>query len=290
MTMEPPDAQPDLVGRTSARLLADGVERHDRLEALHLLAVLDASTDSTGRVRRPLDDLAAEFELAPMGVLRSLDHLEHAGAIVREGAAVVLVDREHGGVGGLQLAAFLDDVRAALGDEPEPVQSRSPWRMRAGAALVAAAAVAVVTLAPSQPAVEQPLAAGSATTARSTETTVETPAIDNSTAAPDRSVGEQAVPTSSASGGGDVGIAAGTCPAGAPTAQVVGTLVRITNPTTADIVVQKLTVGGVPSTATFVVAAGQTVERQIPAAVAALDASVDGWDWSDPALARRCES
>ena len=46
--MEPADATPDLVGRTSARLLADGVGRLDGLEALRLLAVLDASTDASG--------------------------------------------------------------------------------------------------------------------------------------------------------------------------------------------------------------------------------------------------
>src|SRR4051794_25751348 len=130
VTMEPPDATPDLVGRTSARLLADGVGRIDRLEALRLLAVLDASTDAAGRVRRPLDDLAAEFELPPMGVLRSLDHLERAGAIQRDGASVLLVDRGDEGIGGMRPGRLPDPAQAPrprqLGRPPHPPPPRPP--------------------------------------------------------------------------------------------------------------------------------------------------------------------
>ena len=167
MTMEQPGAAPDLVGRTSARLLAAGIDRRDRLEALHLLAILDASIDTSGRVRRPLDDLAAEFELAPMSVMRSLDHLEHAGAVQRDGGGVVLLGTSAEGIGGLQLADFLDDVRASF-DDHVPVRRRSTLFARGGAALAAAAAaLAIITLAPSS-GVQTPVAlrdAGSTTTA-----------------------------------------------------------------------------------------------------------------------------
>ncbi|MEN3271403.1 MAG: hypothetical protein V7636_164, partial [Actinomycetota bacterium] len=166
MTTEPADSTPDLVGRTSARLLADGVGRLERLEALRLLAVLDASTDISGTVRRPLDDLAAEFELPLLGVLRSLELLQQAGAVLRAGRAVRLVGRPTEGIGGLQLADFLDDVRAVRGEatvdwsvseiqEPDLVEivpRRGRWLSRTGAAMAAvAAAVGVLTLAPSQP-------------------------------------------------------------------------------------------------------------------------------------------
>src|SRR5688572_30075706 len=100
VAMEPSEAASDLVGRTSARLLAAGVERRERLDALHLLAILDASTDIDGRVRRPIDDLAAEFELHPMAVLSGLDHLEEAGAVRRDGGAVVLLGTSPEGLGG----------------------------------------------------------------------------------------------------------------------------------------------------------------------------------------------
>jgi hypothetical protein len=156
VTMEQPEAAPDLVGRTSARLLAAGLDRRDRLEALHLLAILDASIDTAGRVRRPLDDLAAEFELPPMSVMRSLDHLERAGAVQRDGTGVVLLGNSAQGLGGLQLADFLDDVRASFdGDADVPVRRRTTLLTRGAAVLVAAAtAIVVLTFAP-QPAVQQ---------------------------------------------------------------------------------------------------------------------------------------
>src|SRR5690349_5008236 len=176
VSMEPPDATPDLVGRTSARLLADGVGRLDRLEALRLLAVLDASVDTTGRVRRPLDDLAAEFELSPMSVLRSLDHLERVGAIVRDGGTVLLLDRD-GGIGGMRLADFLDDVSASFDDDLAPITAdRPPWLARAGAALVAGVAVlGLLVFAPSGR-VGQPVAtATTSSTAYGPSTTTGSP-------------------------------------------------------------------------------------------------------------------
>src|SRR4051794_2143877 len=196
VTMEPPDATPDLVGRTSARLLADGVGRIDRLEALRLLAVLDASTDAAGRVRRPLDDLAAEFELPPMGVLRSLDHLERAGAIQRDGGSVVLVDRGDEGIGGMRLADFLDDVQASFDDElVHPAHPRSPWLARTGAAVAAvAAAVGILAVVPNQP-VGQAVATAPSTTAAASQ---RTDAPDTTSSSPSSSIADIASPTTRA--------------------------------------------------------------------------------------------
>ena len=177
MTMEQPEVAPDLVGRTSARLLAAGIDRRDRLEALHLLAILDASIDTSGRVRRPLDDLAAEFELPPMSVMRSLDHLEQVGAVQRDGGGVVILgtgSTGDAGLGGLQLADFLDDVRASC-DQDVPLRRRSTLLARSGAALAAAAAaVAIFTLAPGPSTIDQPLALGD----RAVSTTIEPDAVD----------------------------------------------------------------------------------------------------------------
>lgn len=164
MAMEQPEIAPDLVGRTSARLLAAGVDRLERLDALHLLAILDASTDAQGRVRRPLDDLAGEFDLAPVSVMRSLDHLEEVQAVRREGGHVVLLGDDPRGLGGMQLADFLEDVRASFEGAPR-ADRRSGWIARQGAALVAvAAALAVLMLAPNPSMIDQPLAMSQAST------------------------------------------------------------------------------------------------------------------------------
>ena len=163
--MEQPEAGPDLVGRTSARLLAAGIDRRDRLDALHLLAILDASIDTTGRVRRPLDDLAGEFEISPLSVLGSLDHLERVGAVRRDGTHVCIPDAEPGGVGGMQLAAFLDDLRASFDGARAP--ARSTWLLRRGSSLVASmTALAVLALLTfTSTGVQQPAALRQAATA-----------------------------------------------------------------------------------------------------------------------------
>lgn len=284
--MEPPEAAPDLVGRTSARLHAVGVERRERLEALHLLAVLDASTDAAGRIKRPLDDLAAEFELPVVSVMRSLEHLEAAGALRREGGAVVLLDRDADGVGGMHLADFLDDVRAALDDQPEP--HHSPWPARAGAGLIAvAAAIGILTLAPSQPTgVEQPVASAG-TTATSVDTTERIGPLAPETAiatVPARPAVDLPVPNTTV-------MAASSCPTGAPVATFDGSLLRITNPTTSDLVVTALTIGGAATNTTITVPAGEIVAQDIGVtSPTSLPVTVDEWDWTDPSTASRCAS
>ena len=144
--MEGVDPTEDAVGRTSARLLAAGVPSSERLDALHLLAVLDASADANGRVRRPLDDLADEFELDLGTVLRCLEHLEDAGAIERDGAEVVLPRHGGGAVGGMLLADFLTDIRSALEDIEPQRPPRAHVMARATAGLVAAAALIAAAL------------------------------------------------------------------------------------------------------------------------------------------------
>jgi hypothetical protein len=291
--MEPPEAAPDLVGRTSARLLAAGVDRRDRLAALHLLAILDASVDSTGRVRRPLDDLAGEFELEPLSVLRSLDHLQHAGAIERDGANVVLLGTGNAGLGGMQLADFLDDVRSSF-DATAPVQHaarRSPWLVRGSAALVAAAAaLAVFVLAPSQPGVERSLVAARATTTTAAPA-VDAPSVDVPIATtPDhRPATTVLVP--------DVDIvpdptivAAATCPTGQPTATIIDRILEITNQTTDDVVITGITVAGTTLRAPITVPAGTTVTRTMGIGAATGHVTIDAWDWAATPVARSCPS
>lgn len=111
----PVDAD-DLVGETSARLLALGVERRDRLTALRVLGLLADHVDADQRVRREVDDLAAEFDI-PAPALRA-----SVAALVL--AEVVLVDLDSGtlrlavaarpAAGGLRLEAFLRNVDRSL--------------------------------------------------------------------------------------------------------------------------------------------------------------------------------
>ena len=292
--MEHPEIAPDLLGRTSARLLAAGIGRRARLDALHLLAVLDASTDATGVVRRPLDDLAAEFELEPLSVIVALDHLERAGAVQRVGDHVALARHEGDTVGGMQLAGFLDDVRASFdGGHGTPAPRRARRVARAGVALVAAAAaIAVVTIAPSNPpAADTPLAVATSTTA--------TPASSSSTApptavAPTTTQAQVPVPTADAVPAAplpapETTVAAASCPTGSPVAEVIDGIIRITNPTDEDVVVEAGAIDGVILTEAVVVSAGTSVIRPAPGALLIpAHALTDGWAWHDATVARTC--
>lgn len=292
MTME----QRDHVGRAAARLLANGVDRGDRLDSLHLLGILDASADVTGRVRRPLDDLAAEFELDLSAVLRSLTHLEEAGAIERDAGALVIVDRDEGGAGGLLLSDFIDDVRAVLADPAPPATSR--WRARAGAALVAAAAVLAVVTIPSTdpdpgppPSVAIGPSADRVPVPRPTSSMIERRRTTTTVAAPGRDVPPTAVtPVPGAAppiAPGTV-VAAG-CPEEQPIVVVAGTGLEVTNPSTHDLVVTGLEIDGSPfRAATFVVPARSTVTPPVVVPAAARGDAVLDWDWDDPMIGDRC--
>jgi hypothetical protein len=288
--MEPSEA-PDLVGRTSARLLAAGVDRRARLDALRLLAILDASTDGAGRVRRPLDDLAGEFELSPLTVIQSLDHLEQAGAVQRDGAAVVILG-DGSDLGGLQLADFLEDVQASFDGAPHASRARlrRPTLVRFGAAVLAGAtAVAILTFAPSpSPTVIEPLAAGSSTTIAAEEST--TTVFD--LPVPTTAVRRDPVPgteTTEATAPVDTSVVAATaCPTASPVAQVIDDVVRITNPSDEDLQVTELAIGGVVLTTPFVVPAGGIAERPVIASITDEGPVIQAWHWLDPAVARTC--
>jgi hypothetical protein len=319
VTTEPADSTPDLVGRTSARLLADGVERRDRLEALRLLGVLDASTDASGTVRRPLDDLAAEFELPVLGVLRSLEHLQRAGAVRRVGGTVELVGRPEEGIGGLGLADFLDDVREVRGDagvdwsigevlDPDPVEvvpHRGRWLARTGAALAAvAAAVGVLTLAPSQPiatstssasapsqaavptTAQDALSAIGANTSVTTEAPARSAADDEPVAGGDEHASTAGAETTDVPS--DEALAADTCSSGTPAIETIGQLLLLSNSWTTDVIVTELTVDGTPMATSITVPAGKRVEQLLPSVSSTV--RVTGWSWADDGSVPRCGS
>jgi hypothetical protein len=315
VTTEPADSTPDLVGRTSARLLADGVGRLDRLEALRLLAVLDASTDTTGTVRRPLDDLAAEFELPILGVLRSLEHLQRAGAVLRIGGAVQLVGRPEAGIGGLGLADFLDDISDARHDatvdwnvnevlEPDHVEvvpHGGRWRMRVGATMAAvAAAIGVLTLAPSQPistatsTASAPERGGIPSTSPDalsalgviTSVTTEAPEADQT----DPSAGDRTSTTKTEAPDvpSDEVLAASACSTGTPSIELISGLLLLSNSWTTDVIVTELTVDGAPMATTITVPAGKRVEQLVPAT--AHTVTISSWSWVDDGTVPRCGS
>ena len=312
---EPADSTPDLVGRTSARLLADGVSRLDRLEALRLLGILDASTDRTGTVRRPLDDLAAEFDLPILGVLRSMELLQRAGAIERRRGEVELVGRPDDGIGGLQLADFIEDVRGdarvdwdvaeVVGpDHLEVVRHRGRWLSRAGAAMAAvAAAVGVLTLAPSQP-VSTTTSAAPAPAHRAVSTTAadalsaigantsvagDTDAVRavDATAPPrdDRTTSTDATTEPSPS---DAEVIAASCSTSSPAAELINGLLLLSNSWTTPVVVTQLLVDGAPMSTSITIPAGKRVEQLLSPTAKVV--SIARWSWVDDGSVPRCGS
>lgn len=319
--MEGVDPTEDAVGRTSARLLAAGVPSSERLDALQLLAVLDASADGFGRVRRPLDDLADEFELDHAVVFRALDHLEAAGAIVREGATVLLPRHGEGAVGGMLLADFLADVRSALEDEPAR-PSRSHLVARASAGLVAAAALVVVALVvPGGGGATTTTIAAPSSSAGSPAAEVDEDATSTTVAATDAgpssstsSAPQRPTTTALAADGSPTTLLTIACPAEGPLAEVdsdpenlgetaatVGSAPAIsgtaTNPTAHDLQITAMTVRNGTTEGNLaeplVVPAGETVTFSVAAArLNVLDpagAVIDEWEWTDPAV-RGCPS
>jgi hypothetical protein len=186
-----------------------------------------------------------------------------------------------------------DDGRGVVADDVVP--QRSPWLTRTGAVMAAvAAAVGVLALLPSQPVAPQSVASGSSTTAiaPSSDTASAGGSTTSSLAAPTTSLrtpfdrGTSTLPSITPIDDGV--IAASECPTGVPTVEIVGTLVRLTNPTTSDVTVTRLDIGGVVSVTSIVVLAGQQVDQQLPATPTS--AAIDAWDWTDPAVERSCES
>lgn len=159
-----------MVGLVSARLLAAGTPRRQRLHALSLFGLLSDHADAARRVRLPLDDLAGEFQLPPGQVERALEDLLRVGAVRRSAEGLVLARHQPAPRDALRLSAFLANVAAVLDEErtqpvprpqtgspvlladragtPAPTGERLPRRARPRQpALAALALTAVVLLA-----------------------------------------------------------------------------------------------------------------------------------------------
>jgi len=218
----------DLVGVASARLFAAGVSRGDRLGSLRLLGVLSTVADADHRIRRPLGDVAAEFDLPPALASQWAAHLEAVGVIRRDGTTTVLGGAEPPYLGALRLHDFLD-AAAELDEAP---RRRDPARLLrpVGAVLAAAAVVVAILLAPG-------IVHPSSTPASSTGDAPATPTTTESITSPSTSTsGGRTAPstrhaspgTSVAPSGGSVIVTTTTstllapCPSGVPLLQVLG--------------------------------------------------------------------
>lgn len=304
------EARTDVVGTASARLLAAGLGRPDRTGALRLLGLLGASADADGIVRRPLDDLAAEFDLPPGEAGHWLAALIGVGIVRRGIGVLVLAGVEPPAAGGLRLADFLAtaaamDDDASLDAPPTPVRRLPAYPRRTLSALAAVAAVAV--LAAIVPVFGGGGAPADRTAAVSTERPDVTQAAPTSTVdRPTTTVAPDAplpvvVPTTTTTVVAD-------CPVGEPVLDVLGIaegaadgLASVegtaTNPGDGDLVLGAFTVvvdvAGerveVPGlTRPLAVAAGETVRWAVESPAVAVPgmaarATVDDWHWVDRA-------
>lgn len=215
----------DLVGETSARLLAAGLDRPARLRSLRLLGVLVTVADADLRVRRPLTELAVEFDLPAREVHAWLAPLLDAGAVRWEGSSLELAAVEPPAAGGIRLHDFLELV-----DESDRAHARRRRRdvlRPAGALLAAAAVVVLAVLAPtvvrdrSTPAAssrgDEPAVATTTTERRRPASAPATtrPAVPPSTARGAEQVGPVLVPTTTTF--------VLPCPTGSPLVRVLGT-------------------------------------------------------------------
>jgi hypothetical protein len=142
------ELEADLVGVASARLLAAGVPRLERLQALQLLGVLVNVADARRRVRRPLAELAVEFDLPADEVDGWLGHLRGVGAVRWEGGQYVLGAVEPPAAGGIRLQDFLSLVAEVDAPAAIPPRRRAPLLRPAGAVLAAAAVLLLAVIGP----------------------------------------------------------------------------------------------------------------------------------------------
>ncbi|MCU1379378.1 MAG: hypothetical protein JWN29_2361 [Acidimicrobiales bacterium] len=305
-----PELADDLVGVASARLLAADVPRAERLDALRLLGVLATVADAQKRVRRPLRELAREFDLPADEVEAWLAHLLDVEVVRWEGGMLELAALEPPAAGGLRLHDFL-----ALASDPDPRPRRRSVPLRpAGLLLAAAAIVALVLLGPAvvrdrstpvsadhQVASEVPTTKGTVGRPPATHTTV-----PPASAAPG-AIQQGPVPTPSTS------IGALPCPTGSPILQVLrvtpraGKLVvegQVRNPASEGVVLRSFTlraaIGGGEVTAPgttheLLVPRLSTVpwEAELPVAVplgTTVGVTLGDWDWRDSALSSVCPS
>jgi hypothetical protein len=136
----------DVVGVSSARLLASGVPRDERTNALRLLGILAMVADRDRRIRQPLPDIAREFDLSPADADRWAGHLEAVGTLDRTDDGLVLAGAEPAYAGGLRLHDFLD--AAAEADRPAPRRDVRQLVRPLSAALAAAALLLAILAAP----------------------------------------------------------------------------------------------------------------------------------------------
>ena len=136
----------DFVGTVSARLLAVGLPRDQRLGALRLLSALDTLADRDDRVRRPLRQVGTEFELPADEIEGWLDALVWVGAVAEDDGGILLLGREQP-AGSIRLHDFLTVV-SELDDYPVGRRTAPVVFRPAAAVLVAAALIAAVILAP----------------------------------------------------------------------------------------------------------------------------------------------
>jgi hypothetical protein len=156
-------------------------------------------------------------------------------------------------------------------------------------ALLLIAAVAVFVAAPSQPAVERPLAAiGRQTTSTTVaSTTTSAPADERSVGTTEGPAGAPDAAVTAPTPDSTL-VAADTCPPGEPVAAVVDGLLQLTNPTKSDVVVTAITVGTTVLRTPITVPAGATVSQAMPASVG--EPVIDEWDWASAPVARSCPS
>jgi hypothetical protein len=212
----------DLVGVASARLLAAGVHRGDRLGALRLLGILTGVADHERRVRRPIPEVALEFALPPGLAEEWAGHLEAVGVIRREGDSTVVAGAEPAYIGAMRLHDFLD-AAAELDAAPRRAPGRALRPI--GAALAAAAMLAVVLSAPGMLRNDNTPVSSSREVPASTGTTAR-PATDATADAGSGSAGTTATPGPGASTVGPVTTLTSllpACPAGIPVLEVLGT-------------------------------------------------------------------
>ena len=297
----------DLIGVASARLLAAGLPRGHRLRALRLLGVLATVADHKRRVRRPLRELAAEFDLPPDEVEDWLDDLLAVGVVSRELGGLYLGGVEPPRTNALRLQDFLA-AAAELDERRRPsVRHLRP----AGALLVAAAILFAVLVAPGVvsnrvtpassngdidvPAATTTTAAARPATPRSTTTVTTAPAR----------LGPVLVPPTTTTTLLD-------CPIGLPGLEVLGTTTAADgrlaiegiarNPTAAELAVLSFelttTVAGELVTGPgtdrpLVIPAHSSVlwEARLPIVAPAgtlVKATLGAWEWRSPKVAATC--
>jgi hypothetical protein len=299
----------DLVGVASARLLAAGLPRGDRLGALRLLGILTGVADHERRVRRPIPEVALEFALPPGLAEEWAGHLESVGVIRREGASTVVAGAEPAYVGAMRLNDFLDAAA-----ELDVVPLRTPGRhlRPVGAVLAAAAVLAVVLSAPgvlrneNEPvSSSRDVPASPGTTAHESTGTTARAAGPSPSTTGTPSAGPTSSPTTTAT-------SLLPCAAAVPLVQVLGTTTDATgrlavdgvatNPTDAPMTIQgftlQATVAGVVVQAegldrplTVPARASVNWQSRLPTLAPAgtlVSVTLGAWSWSGPELPQRC--